>query len=161
MSHDPARNRWAASATVSPRLYGSCELVVNSLKVRAPLSKTLRCALLLGALVATLGRLDMPAPAGASPGGLDANGCHTCRTNCAAYGLSTDGGIFAFNAPFRGSMGGQPLNRPVIGALAHGNGYLMVASDGGIFAFTNQPFLGSLGGNPPPRSIVGVAVRRR
>ena len=69
-------------------------------------------------------------------------------------------GFFAFNAPFRGSMGGQALNKPVIGVLAYGNGYLMVASDGGIFALTNQPFLGSLGANPPPWPIIGVAVRQ-
>ena len=30
--------------------------------------------------------------------------------------------------------------------VAFGNGYLMVASDGGIFNFSDKPFLGSLGG---------------
>jgi hypothetical protein len=28
-----------------------------------------------------------PMPVSAHPGGLDANGCHTCRTNCEDYGL--------------------------------------------------------------------------
>jgi len=34
-------------------------------------------------------------------------------------------------------MGGQPLNKPIVGMAAtpDGNGYWMVASDGGIFAF--------------------------
>jgi hypothetical protein len=37
-----------------------------------------------------------------------------------------------------------------------GNGYLMVAADGGIFNFSNKPFFGSLGANPPPVPIVSV-----
>jgi hypothetical protein len=34
----------------------------------------------------------------------------------------------------------------------------MVASDGGIFDFSNQPFAGSLGANPPRSPIVAVAA---
>jgi hypothetical protein len=34
---------------------------------------------------------------------------------------------------------------------------MMVASDGGIFAFSNLPFLGSLGSTRLPAPIVGVA----
>jgi hypothetical protein len=33
----------------------------------------------------------------------------------------------------------------------------MVASDGGIFDFSDEPFLGSLGGRPPAAPIVSVA----
>jgi hypothetical protein len=54
-------------------------------------------------------------------------------------------------------MGATRLNRPVIGMVRFGNGYLMVASDGGIFNFSNQPFVGSLGSNPPANPVVGVA----
>jgi hypothetical protein len=36
--------------------------------------------------------------------------------------------------------------------------HLMVATDGGIFSFSDQPFAGSLGANPPARSIVAVAA---
>ncbi len=72
--------------------------------------------------------------------------------------IANDGGVFAFKAPFRGSMGGKPLNRPVVGGVAFGNGYLMVGSDGGIFDFSNKPFFGSLGGNPPAIPIVSVAA---
>jgi hypothetical protein len=28
--------------------------------------------------------------------------------------VATDGGIFSYNAPFFGSMGGHPLNKPVV-----------------------------------------------
>jgi hypothetical protein len=72
--------------------------------------------------------------------------------------VASDGGVFAFNAPFRGSMGRVRLNRPVNGLVAFGDGYLMVASDGGIFDFSNQPFFGSLGGVTLPAPIIGVTA---
>ncbi len=62
--------------------------------------------------------------------------------------IATDGGGFAFDTAFRGSMGGQPLNAPVTGAINYGDGYLLVAADGGIFTYSNRDFLGSLGGQP-------------
>jgi hypothetical protein len=56
-------------------------------------------------------------------------------------------------------MSGVPLNGPVLGSVRtpSGNGYYMVASDGGIFNFSSQPFHGSLGGTPLPAPIVDVA----
>ena len=72
--------------------------------------------------------------------------------------VASDGGIFAFDAPFYGSMGTTRLNRPVTGMVGAGAGYLMVAEDGGVFAFGNAPFHGSLGSNPPPRPVAAVAV---
>jgi hypothetical protein len=72
--------------------------------------------------------------------------------------VASDGGVFAFSAPFRGSMGGAHLNKAVDGLVAFGNGYLMAASDGGIFNFSNKPFLGSLGGQPLPAPIIGLAA---
>jgi hypothetical protein len=55
-------------------------------------------------------------------------------------------------------MAGTHLNRPIIGMVRYGNGYLMVASDGGIFDFSNQPFAGSLAAHPPASPIVSVAT---
>jgi hypothetical protein len=72
--------------------------------------------------------------------------------------VASDGGVFAFDAPFRGSMGSTRLNRPMTGMVRYGDGYLMVAEDGGIFDFSNRPFAGSLGGSPPSRPVVSVAV---
>jgi hypothetical protein len=71
--------------------------------------------------------------------------------------VASDGGVFAFDAPFRGSMGSVRLNKPVTGMVPYGNGYLMVGEDGGIFNFSDQAFLGSLGARPPSRPIVAVA----
>ena len=59
--------------------------------------------------------------------------------------------------PLPAIRGSTALNGPV-GALADGNGYLMIGSGGGIFSFSDRPFLGSLGENPPPNPIVAVAT---
>jgi len=47
-------------------------------------------------------------------------------------------------------MGGAPLNQPIVGMAAtrDGNGYWLVASDGGIFAFGDAGFHGSMAGTP-------------
>jgi hypothetical protein len=60
--------------------------------------------------------------------------------------VAADGGIFSFNAPFQGSMGGTHLNSPIVGIAADADtgGYWEVAADGGIFSF-NAPFRGSMG----------------
>ena len=55
-------------------------------------------------------------------------------------------------------MGGKPLNQSVNAVVAYGNGYLMVASDGGIFDFSDKPYLGSLAGTPPTAPVVGIAT---
>ena len=71
---------------------------------------------------------------------------------------ASDGGIFSFHTPFRGSAGGRHLNAPVVGVAADpAGGYWEVASDGGIFAFGGAPFYGSMGGQPLNRPIVGIA----
>ena len=58
-----------------------------------------------------------------------------------------------------GFHGRHRLNQPVTGMVRFGDGYLMVAEDGGIFNFSNRAFLGSLGDHPPARPIVAVAVK--
>ncbi|MHB1924408.1 MAG: hypothetical protein ACYCSJ_06945 [Acidimicrobiales bacterium] len=74
--------------------------------------------------------------------------------------VAADGGIFAFNAPFDGSMGAKPLNAPIVGMAStpDGGGYWMVARDGGIFAFGDAHFAGSMGAKPLNAPIVGMAA---
>jgi hypothetical protein len=70
-----------------------------------------------------------------------------------------DGGVFAYGtAPFDGSMGGQPLNAPIVGVASapDGNGYWLVASDGGVFAFGDATFYGSMGGQHLNTPVVGM-----
>jgi hypothetical protein len=54
-------------------------------------------------------------------------------------------------------MGGTELNKPVVGMVRYGDGYLMVGADGGIFNFSSLPFSGSLGDKPPASPVVAVA----
>ena len=72
--------------------------------------------------------------------------------------MATDGGIFAYNAPFLGSTGSMTLNKPVVGmaAASNGSGYWLVASDGGIFAY-GVPFWGSTGSIHLNKPVVGMA----
>ncbi len=73
--------------------------------------------------------------------------------------VASDGGIFSFgNATFYGSMGGHPLNQPIVGMAAtpDGKGYWEVASDGGIFTFGDATFYGSMGGHPLVKPIVAI-----
>ncbi len=74
---------------------------------------------------------------------------------------ASDGGVFSFgNASFHGSMGGQPLNKPVVGIAATHDaaGYWEVASDGGIFSFGDAQFHGSTGSMVLNKPVVGMAV---
>lgn len=62
------------------------------------------------------------------------------------YVVASDGGVFAYgDAKFYGSMGGEPLNAPVVGmdVLPNGKGYWLVAKDGGVFAFGDAKFYGA------------------
>ena len=61
--------------------------------------------------------------------------------------VASDGGLFSYgDATFYGSMGGQLLNKPIVGmaTTADRGGYWEVASDGGIFNFGDATFDGSM-----------------
>ncbi len=88
--------------------------------------------------------------------------------------VASDGGVFSFNAPFRGSTGNLRLNKPIVamGATPDGAGYWLVASDGGVFSF-NATFYGGTGlmklnkthrghgRRPGHRGLLAGSVRRR
>jgi hypothetical protein len=73
--------------------------------------------------------------------------------------VASDGGLFDYGTGFYGSMGGMPLNEPMVGgAQVEGQpGYWTVASDGGIFSFGDANFYGSMGGKPLNAPIVGMS----
>jgi Cu/Zn superoxide dismutase len=80
----------------------------------------------------------------------------------AGYFLAAgDGGVFALGAAvFRGGLGGQRLNRPVVGMAPTpgGDGYHLVASDGGVFSFGDAVYEGGLGGTTLNAAVVGMAA---
>ena len=53
------------------------------------------------------------------------------------YLAGADGGVYTFRADFHGSMGGRPLNAPVVDMATDpdGEGYWLFAADVGVFAF--------------------------
>ena len=63
-------------------------------------------------------------------------------------------------ARFFGSTGGTPLNAPVVGMarMPAGDGYWLVASDGGVFSFGSARFHGSTGAIRLNRPVVGMAA---
>ena len=92
--------------------------------------------------------------------------------------VAADGGVFNFGAAaFYGSTytygitglsGSKPLNAPIVGMAptASGNGYWLVAADGGVFDFGAAAFYGSAyskgytglsGPNPLPSKVVAIA----
>jgi len=120
-----------------------------------------------------------PAPSGSNDAEIDGVDCVANRL-CAAVGFSdqstqaltapavragyyelgSDGGIFNFGAPFFGSEGGQPLNKPIVGMAVtpDGGGYWLVASDGGIFSFGDAVFYGSTGGMTLNKPVVAMVI---
>jgi len=70
----------------------------------------------------------------------------------------SDGGVFAYgDAQFFGSMGGHPLNKPVVDIVATGtgNGYWLIGADGGVFAYGDAV---SPANNPLPGSTLNQPV---
>jgi len=74
--------------------------------------------------------------------------------------VAADGGIFAFDAHFDGSLGAKKLNAPIVGMAStpDGGGYWMVARDGGVFTFGDAHFAGSMGAKTLNAPIVGMAA---
>ncbi|MEN3273580.1 MAG: hypothetical protein V7636_2341, partial [Actinomycetota bacterium] len=66
----------------------------------------------------------------------------------------------ASNATFHGSLGDKPLNQPIVGMAStpSGEGYWLVASDGGVFTFGDAVFYGSAGNVHLEAPIVGMAA---
>ena len=68
--------------------------------------------------------------------------------------VASDGGVFTFGGDeahmFHQSMGGKPLNSPIVGIASTptGDGYWLVAADGGVFNFGDAVFAGARGGSP-------------
>jgi beta-lactamase class A len=77
-----------------------------------------------------------------------------------AFDAAAGSAVLVFgDAPDRGSLAGVGVNQPIVGMARDqtGNGYWLVASDGGIFSFGDAGFYGSTGGIHLRQPIVGMA----
>ena len=159
---------WSACTTAevtAPKRWPRCLRSSPSCGPRATGSSRSAAAAISGPQVtATYGFGDAPTPGSPITSNLPLVGAALAGTGSPASGyweVASDGGIFSFGtAAFHGSMGGQPLNEPIVGMAAtpDGNGYWEVASDGGIFSFGTAAFHGSMGGQPLNEPIVGMAA---
>ena len=75
-----------------------------------------------------------------------------------------DGGVFSYgqvpgHTGYFGSAGNLKLNKPIVGVAPtpNGNGYWMVASDGGVFNYGGAGFFGSAGNLTLTAPVVGIA----
>ena len=73
--------------------------------------------------------------------------------------VASDGGVFAFHAPFYGSTGAIHLNQPIVGIAATGDarGYRFVASDGGVFNFGDAQLRRARPAAPATAPVVAVS----
>ena len=113
-------------------------------------------ALVLGTLVGVTAVWTVAPTATAS-----AQGARASSPPAGYWMVASDGGVFSQGAaPFAGSMGGTPLNAPVVGMAPtpSSTGYWLAASDGGVFSFGDATFFGSMGGQRLNAPIVGMAA---
>ena len=76
------------------------------------------------------------------------------------YTMGNHGTVYpSGNAPFFGSMSGNPLTAATSGMATSLNhqGYWLVARDGGIFSYGNATFYGSMGGQPLNAPVIAIA----
>ncbi|TAN29484.1 MAG: hypothetical protein EPN30_02405 [Actinomycetota bacterium] len=70
-----------------------------------------------------------------------------------------DGSSSSFgDAAYHSSMNVLPISNSVVGCAStpDGNGYWLVANDGGVFSFGDANFYGSMGGKSLAQPIVGI-----
>jgi hypothetical protein len=85
---------------------------------------------------------------------------HVTSTEEQAVGAPANGGAAFGDASDYGSMRGKALSQPVVGMAPtrSGNGYWLVARDGGIFSFGDAKFFGSTGNIRLNQPIVGMTA---
>jgi hypothetical protein len=75
--------------------------------------------------------------------------------------LGQDGGVFAFDAPFHGSVPGRRVYRGAVElrVTETGNGYYVAGDDGAVFAFGDADRRRERPGHPDEAGVVDFALR--
>jgi hypothetical protein len=105
-------------------------------------------------------------PALSVPSGAHIVGAASTQDGAGLWLTDNLGDVYAEgDALYEGGLGGVHLNAPIVGiaAAASGQGYVLAASDGGVFNYGTQHFFGSVPGSLAPGQkltapIVGIAV---
>lgn len=92
--------------------------------------------------------------------------CYGSESSRNAWAVSPTGRVYTgngYSGPVAynfGDAAGIPLNRPIVGMspTSTGQGYWLVASDGGIFTYGDARFFGSTGNLRLNKPIVGMSV---
>jgi hypothetical protein len=100
------------------------------------------------------------------PSGAHIVGMASTQDGGGAWLTDNFGDVYAEgDAQYVGGLGGVHINAPIVGiaAAANGQGYVLVAADGGAFNYGTQGFFGSVPGSLAPGQhlvapIVGIAV---
>jgi hypothetical protein len=71
--------------------------------------------------------------------------------------VGADGGVFSFNAPYRGSLAGR-LNRPIVGMVAYGAGYIMTTTAGRALLLAGGPVVAGGLSVAPASPVVSIAA---
>ena len=102
-------------------------------------------------------------PAVHLPAGAHIVGMASTKDGARSWLTDQFGDVYAEgDANFEGGLGGVHLNAPIVGiaAAASGQGYVLAASDGGIFNYGTQGFFGSVPGSLSPGQKFGGPHRR-
>jgi hypothetical protein len=89
-----------------------------------------------------------PLPAGQCNASVNPKATPSDASGRGYWFLGKDGGIFAFDAPFYGSLPALHINTQVVtmAATTTGKGYWVLGADGGVFSFGDATFHGSMVG---------------
>lgn len=78
--------------------------------------------------------------------------------------VGQDGGVFTYDVPFHGSLGGVALSSPIVDATwtPTGNGYWLMSADGAVFGFGDAQYKGGFNALEPgvrgDRKPIGIVA---
>ena len=111
------------------------------------------------------GTLGTPLPAGYCSRSSNPPATPSAKSARGYWFLGGDGGVFAFRAPFYGSLPGIGVSQRAISLSSSpsGNGYWMLADNAAVYAFGDARSYGSMAGrhlNAPIRTLVSTPTGR-